>query len=114
MRNDGVAVVSRPAFPPGSERAVNSHFLLQVSSMQFGLDGRIDEPLVPIPRRRRWGRRAGPAALPIGDDPGATLGAAADGPGAAPADRRPADSESGVPVVTGRADTAAADRGGRG
>lgn len=114
MRNDGVAVVSRPAFPAGPERAVNSHYLLQVSSMQFGLDRRIDEPLVPIPRRRRWGRRTGPAAPPIGDEPGATVGAAADGPWAPPADRRPADSESGMLAETGRADTAAAERGGRG
>lgn len=43
---------------------MNSHHLLRLSSMQFGLDDRIDEPLVPLPMptpqrasaKKRWWR----------------------------------------------------------
>lgn len=90
---------------------MNSHFLLQVSSMQFGLDGRIDEPLVPIPRRRRWGRRSGPTVVPPGDDPGADV----DPAGAVAGTGRPAagDPGAGEPATLGRRGVAPADHGAR-
>ncbi|NNG36692.1 hypothetical protein HKD39_13420 [Nakamurella sp. DB0629] len=40
---------------------MSAHQLLRTAAMQFPLDGRLDEPLVPLPtapRRKRWWRRA--------------------------------------------------------
>lgn len=76
MRNVDVDLVSQSTLPH-QEATVNSHFLLRMSSMQFGLDGRVDEPLVPIPKRLRWRRRStvsvpasgGTGCSPPGADP---------------------------------------------
>lgn len=46
---------------------VSAHQLLRTAAMQFPLDGRVEEPLVPLPtapRRKRWWRRSAPEQGP--------------------------------------------------